>query len=56
VVRSVEGAPGSSDAEAGRVRIDLGGDEPFSGLLPDNHEATGSLVLWQGGSSLAPED
>jgi hypothetical protein len=56
VVRSVEGAAGSSEAQTGRVRIELGVDQPFSGLLPAGHEATGSLVLWEGGSSLAPED
>jgi hypothetical protein len=37
------------------VRIDLGAAEPFAGLLPAGHEAPGTLVLWQGGSSLAPE-
>ena len=55
LVRQAEGAPGSSQQETGQVRIDLGAAEPFAGLLPAGHEAPGVLVLWQGGSSLAPE-
>jgi hypothetical protein len=55
VVRGAEGAPDSSDVKPGRVRIDLGASEPFAGLLPAGHEATGVLELWQGGRSLAPE-
>jgi hypothetical protein len=56
VVRGAEGAPGSSEEETGYVRIDLGATEPFAGLLPAGHQAPGVVVLWQGGSSLAPED
>ena len=54
-VRQAEGVPGSSDMEPGRVRIELGASEPFAGLLPAGYEASGALVLWRGGSSLAPE-
>ena len=56
VVRGAEGAPGSSDVEAWRVRIDLGAAQPFADLLPAGHETSGVLVLWEGGRSLAPED
>jgi hypothetical protein len=55
VVRGAEGAPGSSQQESGHVLIDLGAVEPFAGLLPAGYQAPGTLVLWQGGRSLAPE-
>jgi hypothetical protein len=55
IVRKAEGAPGSSDTAHGRVRIEIGASEPFAGLLHTGHEASGALVLWQGGASLAPE-
>ena len=54
-MREAEGAPGSSQQETGHVRIDLGAAEPFAGLLPAGYQAPGTLVLWQGGSSPAPE-
>jgi hypothetical protein len=54
-VREAEGAPGSSQQETGHVRIDLGAAEPFAGLLPAGIQTPDALVLWQGGSSLAPE-
>jgi hypothetical protein len=56
IVRTAEGAADSSEVERGRVRIELGAAEPFAGLVRAGHEATGELVLWQGGRSLAPED
>jgi hypothetical protein len=55
VVRSAEGAPGRSEEEPGFVRIELGADEPYAGLLPADHRVPGVLALWEGGTSLAPE-
>ncbi len=48
--------PGESTSETGVVRIRLGDDEPWAGLVLPESEATGALSEWRGGASLAPED
>jgi hypothetical protein len=55
-VRGAEEKRGTARSEIGLVRIAIAASEPWSGLVPSGTEVPGTLVLWEGGRSLAPED
>jgi len=56
VVGGNEEREGRSEVLHGLVRIEIGPERPWAGLVPPGREAPGTLVLWEGGRSLAPED